>query len=154
MVLTKKHERSILGCMVSAQMRSEPVPLATPAAIDHVTLVVRDFTASRRFYIDALRPLGLGPQLHWPDGARIHFGLPGEASVLWVLGGDEATATRVALTAPNRSAVQAFHGAALAAGGRSLDPPRTREEHTLRTYAATVVAPDGNVVEAFCWDTG
>jgi catechol 2,3-dioxygenase-like lactoylglutathione lyase family enzyme len=139
--------------MVTAQMHSEPVPVASAPAIDHVTLVVRDFAASRRFYIDALRPLGLGQQLHWPDGERAHFGLPGESSVLWVLGGAEETTARVALAAPSTSAVQAFHGAALAAGGRSLDPPRTREEHTLRTYAATVAAPDGNVVEAFCWDT-
>jgi catechol 2,3-dioxygenase-like lactoylglutathione lyase family enzyme len=141
--------------MVSAQVHPQPIPAqgASTAAIDHVTLVVRDFAAARRFYVDALRPLGLGPQLQWPDGQRVHFGLPGEASTLWLVGGEEETAARVALAARDRSAVQAFHGAALAAGGRSLDPPRTRAEHTLRTYAATVAAPDGNVVEAFCWDT-
>jgi catechol 2,3-dioxygenase-like lactoylglutathione lyase family enzyme len=139
--------------MVAAQLHLQRVPAAMTGAIDHVTIVVRDFAASRRFYVDALRPLGLRPHLHWPEGERIHFGVPGEASALWVVGGDEVTTARVALTAPTGSAVEAFHGAALAAGGRSLDAPRTREEHTLRTYAAAVVAPDGNVVEAFCWDT-
>ena len=141
--------------MVTARLLPQAPPEADASPIDHVTLVVRDFAAARRFYAHALRPLGLGPVLDWREGKRAHFGLPGEPSLLWVAGGAEErlSAPRLGLAAGDRQGVHAFHAAALAAGGQSLDPPRVRDEHSGWTYAATVADPDGNVVEAFCWDT-
>ena len=120
-------------------------------AIDHVTLAVHDFATARRFYGRVLSPLGLGAALDWPTGSRAHFALPGEPSALWLAGETNANGARLALAAADRSAVLAFHRAALAAGGTSLDAPRVRDEHTSRTFAASVADPEGNVVEAFCW---
>jgi catechol 2,3-dioxygenase-like lactoylglutathione lyase family enzyme len=140
--------------VVTARLLPQATSETATGAIDHVTLVVRDFAAARRFYAHALRPFGLRSALDWADGRRAHFGLPGEPSLLWVAGGAEErlSAPRLGLAAADREAVQAFHASALAAGGQSLDPPRIREEHTAWTYAASVSDPDGNVVEAFCWD--
>ena len=138
--------------MVTARLLPLPEVAAAAPGLDHVTLAVRDVAVAKRFYSHALRPLGLRSVLDWPAGGRAHFGLDGEPSVLWIVGEAGEPRPRVAFDANDRVAVQAFHSSALAAGGRSLDPPRVRDEHTSRTFAASVIDPDGNVVEAFAWD--
>jgi catechol 2,3-dioxygenase-like lactoylglutathione lyase family enzyme len=119
--------------------------------IDHVTLTVADARAARRFYEVALQPLGFAVVLDWPDGGRTHLGLPSETSSLWLVQGNDARRGAVTLAAPDSGAVDAFYAAALAGGGREVSPPATRFEHTASTYAAEVLDPDGNVLEAICW---
>jgi catechol 2,3-dioxygenase-like lactoylglutathione lyase family enzyme len=118
--------------------------------IDHVTIGARDYGAAKRFYELALRPLGFAVVLDWPDGGRVCLALAGEASSLWVVRESDPGRAAVSLAAPDRSAVDSFHAAALAAGGRTVSPPGPRPEYTARTYAAEVLDPDANRIEAVC----
>ena len=59
--------------------------------------------------------------------------------------------THVAFTAPNRQAVQAFHAAGLDAGGRDNGAPGPRPDYSATYYAAFLIDPDGNIVEAVCY---
>ncbi|MGH2995454.1 MAG: VOC family protein [Gaiellaceae bacterium] len=119
--------------------------------IDHVTITTRDDRAAKRFYELALRPLGFSVVFDWPDGGRAYLGLPSEPSSLWLVQGSDPGRAALSLAAADRSAVDAFYAAALAAGARPLSPPAVRPEHTPFTYAAGVLDPDGNAVEAVCW---
>jgi catechol 2,3-dioxygenase-like lactoylglutathione lyase family enzyme len=124
--------------------------LLPPAhGIDHVTIGVRDYAASRRFYELGLRPLGFGVRFSWPAGGLVCLGLAAEPSALRLREG-VAERTRVSLAAEDRASVDAFYAAALAAGGTSSSAPAFRPEYTASTYAAEVLDPDGNSVEAIC----
>jgi catechol 2,3-dioxygenase-like lactoylglutathione lyase family enzyme len=116
-------------------------------AIDHVILPVRDYEASKRFYEEALRPLGFALLLDWPDGRRAWFGLEGMASSLWLIESDAAGTLEVCLGAEHPEAVHAFHAEALGAGGRSSWEPGIRPEFSRQYYAARIRDPDGNSIE-------
>lgn len=108
--------------------------------IDHVHLVVRDLGASRRFYAAVLETLG------------IPIGGTGEswffADELFVSGGQPVTGrVHLAFQARDRETVHRFYAAALAAGGRDNGPPGERSYHP-GYYAAFVLDPDGNNIEA------
>jgi catechol 2,3-dioxygenase-like lactoylglutathione lyase family enzyme len=118
--------------------------------IDHVTISTRDSRAAKRFYELALRPLGFSVVFDWPDGGRAYLGLPSEPSSLWLVEGGEAGRVALSLSAADRRAVDAFFAAAVAAGARPLSAPASRPEYTASTYAAEVLDPDGNAVEAIC----
>lgn len=116
---------------------------------DHIGLKVRDLAASVRFYEAALAPLGcsLGPR----DGASAGLGLPGEPA-LWLYGADDAVGkgTHVAFRATTREAVDRFHSAGLEAGGRDNGAAGLRPDYGSTYYAAFLLDPDGNNVEAVC----
>lgn len=124
--------------------------------INHVELPVADVEASRRFYEVALAPLGLSLVIGIDAAqsargtARHGFGRDGYPS-LWIHGeaGDRLP-VHVAFTAGDRNAVDAFRAAALAAGGRDNGPPGIRERYHSAYYAAYVLDPDGNNIEAVC----
>jgi catechol 2,3-dioxygenase-like lactoylglutathione lyase family enzyme len=116
-------------------------------AIDHVILPVRDYESSKRFYEWALRPLGFALLLDWPDQRRAWFGIKGSASSLWLGESDAAGTLEVCLGADQPEAVDAFHGEALGAGGRSSWEPGIRPEFNREYYAARVQDPDGNSIE-------
>jgi catechol 2,3-dioxygenase-like lactoylglutathione lyase family enzyme len=107
--------------------------------IDHIGLAVRDLTASRHFYTGALAPLGLSVT---DSGASFYV------DELWV-GEDKDSLGHIhlAFQAPDRATVDAFYEAALAAGGRDNGPPGERDYHP-GYYAAFVLDPDGNNIEA------
>lgn len=116
--------------------------------IDHIGLVVRDYPHSRNFYRRALEPLGY---LLVEDQETVGaFGPPG-MPLFWLYQGESAhTAVHVALSAADRGAVDAFHAAALAAGGDDNGAPGPRPEYHAHYYAAFVLDPDGNNLEAVC----
>ncbi len=116
-------------------------------AIDHVILPVRDYEASKRFYEEALRPLGLTLMLDWRDGRRAWFGIEGSSSSLWVAESDAAGTLELCLGAEQPEAVDAFHAEALGAGGRSSWEPGIRPEFSRDYYAARIQDPDGNSIE-------
>jgi catechol 2,3-dioxygenase-like lactoylglutathione lyase family enzyme len=118
--------------------------------LDHVTITTSDCRAARRFYELALRPLGFSVVFDWPDGGRAYLGLPSEPSSVWLVEGGHPGQVALSLTAADGSAVDAFYAAALAAGARPLSPPAHRPEYTASTYAAEVLDPDGNALEAIC----
>jgi catechol 2,3-dioxygenase-like lactoylglutathione lyase family enzyme len=119
-------------------------------AIDHVILPVRDYEASKRFYEEALRPLGFALMLDWRDGRRAWFGTAGSPSSLWVAESDAAGSLELCLGAEQPEAVDAFHVEAVGAGGRSSWEPGIRPEFSRDYYAARIVDPDGNSIEVVC----
>ena len=127
--------------------------LARTSGIDHVTIGVRRHEAARAFYEHVLRPLGFRVRLSWPDGGLVCLGLHSEPSSVWLREGLPGP-SHLSLVAGDRDAVDAFHAAALASGGSSAAPPALRPEHTAQTYAAEVLDPDGNRIEAICREPG
>ena len=117
-------------------------------AIDHLTIPVRSYEASKPFYESALRPLGLVVLLDWKDNRRAYFGVPHEPSSLWLVESWAAGSLDVTLMASDSEAVDAFHAAAVAAGARSDWEPAVRPEQSRDYYSARVLDPDGNSVEA------
>lgn len=124
--------------------------------INHIELPVQDVDRSRRFYEAALSPLGLALVVSTTaasDGrARFGFGRNGYPT-LWIHEESGVSSTvHIAFTAPDRPAVRAFHGAALACGGTSNGEPGIRERYHSAYYAAYLLDPDGNNIEAVCQD--
>ena len=124
--------------------------------LNHVGFAVSDAEVSRRFYEAALEPLGIGPIMsvtpeQTQSGGTAHgFGTEGNP-VFWI--GDKervGEGTHVAFTAETRDQVDAFHEAALAAGGRDNGAPGLRPDYGPNYYAAFVLDPDGLNIEAVC----
>ena len=122
--------------------------------IDHIGLTVADLAGARDFYTAALAPLGISIQMEVSEemtgghGAQLGFGTP-EKPFFWIgSSGAAATGVHVAFVARDRAAVEAFHRAALAAGGRDNGAPGLRPQYHPGYYGAFVLDPDGNNVEA------
>jgi catechol 2,3-dioxygenase-like lactoylglutathione lyase family enzyme len=122
--------------------------------IDHISLRVRDLARARAFYDAVLAPLGYRRLYDYPDASgygppRPHP-LKEQALPFWI-GRDEGAAAlsgHLCFTAPSRGAVDAFHAAALAAGGRDDGKPGLRPHYHASYYAAFVIDPDGHKIEA------
>ena len=113
--------------------------------IDHLAIPVRDVATSGRFYEAALAPFGI--ERAEIEGA-VGFGPPG--SVDFFVAEGEPAALHIAFAAPDRATVDAFHAAALAAGGRDNGAPGLRPRYHAHYYAGYVFDPDGYNVEAVC----
>jgi catechol 2,3-dioxygenase-like lactoylglutathione lyase family enzyme len=121
-----------------------------PPFIDHLTLTVRDLDASREFYARALEPFGVHVlELDGEDGVEIAFGPEGSEDLV-LRRGEPAAPVHVALLAHDTETVHAFHVAALEAGASDNGEPGRRPRYHERYYAAYVLDPDGNNVEAVC----
>jgi catechol 2,3-dioxygenase-like lactoylglutathione lyase family enzyme len=84
------------------------------------------------------------------DG-MVAFGTGEAGGNHWIAQRGEATTTaHVAFRAPDRAAVDAFHTAGLAAGGRDNGAPGLRPEYHESYYGAYLLDPDGNNIEAVC----
>jgi catechol 2,3-dioxygenase-like lactoylglutathione lyase family enzyme len=116
--------------------------------IDHLTVPVRDYELSKRFYERVLAPLGFVVRLDWPDKRRVFFGPEHRPSSLWLSETEAAGSVQVSLAAAGPDAVDAFHSAAVSAGARTEDAPGIRPEYNRDYYAARVLDPDGNSIEA------
>ena len=115
---------------------------------DHVGLKVNDVEASVRFYTAALAPLSY--VLCSGDASGAGFGPPGEPA-LWLAKHAKAPGgSHVAFRAKDRAAVDRFHAAGLAAGGKDNGVPGPRPDYGPKYYAAFLIDPDGNNVEAVC----
>jgi catechol 2,3-dioxygenase-like lactoylglutathione lyase family enzyme len=117
--------------------------------IDHVSVGVRDLDRAARFYESTLAPLGLSRLVTRP--ATVGFGK--SYPEFWInLRADMAvprdSGVHICLRAKSSGEVDAFHAAALDAGGRSDGAPGLRPHDRVRYYAAFIVDPDGNRIEA------
>ena len=118
--------------------------------IDHISLAVSDLDRSAAFYERALAPLGLTRLVTRP--ASVGFGKaypelwlnlrPGMARL------SSDSGVHLGLRARSTAEIDAFHDAAVAAGGVSESGPSVRPHDRVRYYAAFVVDPDGNRIEA------
>ena len=112
--------------------------------IDHITIRVSDFEASKAFYSCVLAPLG--HELAWEDSER-RLAEWGDFSIAQD-GKPLSENVHVAFAAKNREEVDAFHLAATEAGYRDNGPPGERTIYHEGYYGAFVLDPDGNNVEA------
>jgi catechol 2,3-dioxygenase-like lactoylglutathione lyase family enzyme len=122
--------------------------------IDHVGFAVSDYARAKAFYARALAPLGYVlvkevPAEKNPSGfPAAGFGAGGKPD-FWIGGeGKLEKPLHVAFVAKDRAAVDAFHQAALAAGGRDNGAPGLRPHYHPDYYAAFVLDPDGHNIEA------
>jgi catechol 2,3-dioxygenase-like lactoylglutathione lyase family enzyme len=123
--------------------------------IDHIGLAVSDYGRALRFYEQALAPLGIAVVMRVGkdetggyEGAGL--GRDGKPS-FWISSGRRvAPPVHVAFLADRRAAVDAFHSAALAAGGTDNGPPGLRAHYHPNYYGAFILDPDGHNIEAVC----
>ena len=123
--------------------------------IDHVSIAVRDLAGCGRFYEATLAALGyrklvaragtIGFGKKYPE-----FWLNERRAMSPV---DPDSGTHICLRASDRQSVDAFHAAALQAGGKSDGAPGVRPEYNAGYYATFVCDPEGNRIEAVTFDT-
>lgn len=118
----------------------------SPGIVDHLWVRVADAAASADFYA-ALAPAG-GFSLVAREADRVRFRGARGGSVTFIEGQPRTSAFHFAVPAPHRDAVDAFHRAALAAGGRDNGAPGLRPEYHAEYYGAFALDPDGHNVEA------
>jgi catechol 2,3-dioxygenase-like lactoylglutathione lyase family enzyme len=111
-------------------------------------VTVADYGRSKTFYIEALGPLGYELMREFDDNVA-GFGAQRNPD-FWLIGGSPSGSTHVAFRTTDRAAVDAFHAAALAAGGTDNGQPGLRPHYHEHYYGAFVRDPDGNNVEAVC----
>src|ERR1700756_2073402 len=116
---------------------------------DHIGLKVGNLDAAIRFYTAALAPLGYGPCSKDENGAGV--GPKGEPALwLYLHKGLKSEGVHVAFRAPNHDAIKGFPTKGLNSGGRDKGGPGTRSDYSPTYYAAFLIDPDGNNVEAVC----
>jgi catechol 2,3-dioxygenase-like lactoylglutathione lyase family enzyme len=119
--------------------------------IDHVSVAVRNLAAAARFYERLLATLGMTKLREWPDAA---IGYGKRYPEFWINRRADMSpvavdsGAHVCLRASSTEAVDAFHAAALAAGGNSDGAPGFRAHYHENYYAAFIRDPDGNRIEA------
>jgi catechol 2,3-dioxygenase-like lactoylglutathione lyase family enzyme len=123
--------------------------------IDHMSLPVSDYERSKAFYLKALAPLGYGIIMEvTPEqsGGTSYVGFGNERKPYFWLTPSQKPQQRihVAFVAKDRAAVDAFHRAALAAGGKDNGAPGVRAHYHPTYYGAFVLDPDGHNIEAVC----
>ena len=117
--------------------------------LDHVTISVSDIKRSRAFYDRALRPLDI-ERLYAEGDGFAGYGINKKA-FFWIgLRGSVVSGAHIAFAAKDRAVVDAFHAAALAAGGRDNGAPGLRPRYHANYYGAFILDPDGHNIEAVC----
>jgi catechol 2,3-dioxygenase-like lactoylglutathione lyase family enzyme len=120
--------------------------------LDHVSIGVRDISRTRRFYDAALAPLGYTCL----SEGETSLGYGCDAVMFWIssterpVPPDERSGLHFCFAAPTRQSVDAFHAAALEAGGRDHGGPGLRADYGANYYAAFAIDPDGYRIEAYC----
>jgi len=116
--------------------------------VAHVAVNVTDWGRARAFYEPVLGSLGYrvvyeeaGALAYYADDRGLDFGIGRR---------DPVGGAHVAFDCDDCSSVDAFHAAALEAGGRDNGPPGLRPHYDANYYAAYVLDPDGNNIEAVC----
>jgi len=117
--------------------------------LDHVTIGATDIERSKRFYDQALRPLGVA-RLYAQDNRFAGYGIAPKA-FFWIgIRETPQTGAHVAFTAADRATVDRFYKEAIAAGGSDNGPPGVRAHYHPNYYGAFVLDPDGHNIEAVC----
>lgn len=125
--------------------------------IDHTGVGITNPEKSRYFYEQALAPLGYGvlmevPKEHTGGAVVLGLGVAPKPDFWLNEGTPQTPRVHVAFRASNRSQVDDFHRAALAAGGTDNGPPGPRPYYHPNYYGAFVLDPDGHNIEVVCHD--
>jgi catechol 2,3-dioxygenase-like lactoylglutathione lyase family enzyme len=125
------------------------MPQTSIVTLDHLTVPVKDLKGARAFYQAALEPLGMHINLDYPSA----FGMGSKSeNIFWLARDRQASGGgHYALRVENRDEVDAFHAAALRAGGQDNGPPGTRPDYGPSYYAAFVKDREGNNIEVVCY---
>jgi catechol 2,3-dioxygenase-like lactoylglutathione lyase family enzyme len=123
--------------------------------LDHVGLEVSDFGRSKAFYEEALEPLGITLLMEF-EGAAGLGKQKDQKPFFWIYGRGRPTVSgaHIAFGVRSTEEVDAFHTAALAAGGADNGAPGPRPIYHPGYYGAFVLDPDGNNIEAVCHTAG
>lgn len=120
---------------------------------DHIGVTVSNYLASKAFYAQALAPIGYSKvvEIQLDNGRQPSAGFcHRDGSDLWISQGTPTRPVHIAFRASSRAAVDAFHAAALAAGGRDNGAPGLRPQYHASYYGAYVLDLDGHNIEAVC----
>lgn len=115
---------------------------------DHVLFGVSDYEASKAFFLEALAPLGVAVVLEGPLG--VELSADGRSSLCIRQTEEKPAYLHLAFRAETRRQVEAFHRAALAAGGKDNGAPGLRPQYHASYYAAFIIGPDGHNIEVVC----
>lgn len=124
--------------------------------LDHVSIGVRDIGRAKSFYDAALQPLGYRCVME--AGGSLGYGP--KSVGFWVnavgrpVPPDKKSGLHICFSAPTRQSVDAFHAAALAAGGHDNGKPGLRADYGDNYYAAFLIDPYGYRIEAYCNKNG
>ncbi len=116
--------------------------------IDHIMMHTSFVEEAKEFYSMALAPLEY--ELIWEMKSWLGFGRDGRPDFLLKGGSKNTPPVHVAFRAESRLMVRTFYNAALAAGGKDNGPPGIRHDYHPNYYAAYILDPDGNNIEAVC----
>ena len=117
---------------------------------DHVKFGVRDYVASKAFFLKALEPLGVAVVQEGRPAYGVELSLTDNTSLCLYQPEEKPAPLHLAFTAENRQQVNAFYRAALEAGGKDNGAPGLCPEYHANYYAAFVIGPDGHNIEAVC----
>lgn len=118
-------------------------------ALDHLSLPARGLKAARKFYDAALGAIGM--KINLDVGSAFGMGSRNE-KIFWISQDRRAAGgAHVALRVDTREEVDAFHEAAIAAGGEDNGAPGPRPDYGPNYYAAFVKDPEGNNIEVVCY---
>jgi len=125
--------------------------------IDHTGVRVSDFARAKTFYRAALAPIGYQLLLEFPAEVTgtdevAGFGVPPKADFWLAAGSPNRPPIHVAFRVGTRARVDAFHTAALEAGGRDNGAPGPRPHYHADYYGGFVLDPDGHNIEVVCHD--
>ncbi|MBN8938866.1 MAG: VOC family protein [Rhizobiales bacterium] len=121
------------------------------SGLDHLGVSASDYRRARAFYAAALAPLGIKILMEFSDPGREVSGFGSDRPFFWVSGGGAHQGRlHIAFSAATRAEVDAFHQAALAAGGTDNGAPGIRAHYHPSYYGAFVRDPDGYNIEAVC----
>ena len=115
---------------------------------DHVVFGVSDYAASKAFFLEALEPLGIAVVQEGQHGLELSS--DGKTSLCMFRTDEKPAHLHLAFIAGDRRQVEAFHRAALAAGGKDNGGPGLRPRYHANYYAAFVIGPDGHNIEVVC----
>jgi catechol 2,3-dioxygenase-like lactoylglutathione lyase family enzyme len=117
---------------------------------DHVKFGVSDFAASKAFFLKALAPIGVVVVGEGVPSYGIELSADNKVSLCLFETEQKPAHLHLAFAAGNRNQVEAFHRAALEAGGKDNGPPGLRPHYHANYYAAFVIGPDGHNIEVVC----
>lgn len=118
---------------------------------DHIVFGTSDYAASKAFFLKALEPIGMVVVSEGPPG--IELSADGKTSLCIRRVKEKPAHLHLAFVARNRQQVEAFHRAAVEAGGRDNGAPGLRPNYSGKYYAAFVIGPDGHNIEVVCHES-